>query len=170
MNIKILVRTHDKTNVHDQNGRSRYCNENKTVVVIKCITSLINSVSYAANKLNEFNFSFVWIDDNSENQTIEVIADKFKEKNMYFNIIKLKNGGNNNSMLCQINAAKNINADLVYLVEDDYLHTETAIYEMILMYIKTKNEIHHHQIKKAILRILLTYRITRRDKKEIKGY
>ena len=46
MNIKILVRTHDKTNVHDQNGRMRYCNENKKNVVIKCITSLINSLRW----------------------------------------------------------------------------------------------------------------------------
>jgi len=54
-------------------------------------------------------------------------------------MINLDVYGNNDSYLYQLELAKNSDADIVYLIEDDYLHFESAIFEMIEEYINFSN-------------------------------
>lgn len=133
MNIKIILRTHDKSNVHED-GRRRYCQEDKPTVTKKCVFSLVDSVYYAIQKNPTWKISFIWIDDHSTVDTIKHIENKFALAKIQYYRIDLENSGNNESMTRQINIAKNEYADLVYLVEDDYLHCETALHEMIHIY------------------------------------
>ena len=141
MKIKIILRTHDRTNVHE-NGRIRYCQENKPEVTKKCVFSLVNSVCYATQKNPTLEISFVWIDDHSTDDTIKSIENKFDTNNIKYDRIDLEGNGNNESMTRQIKVAKNEYVDLVYLVEDDYLHCESALSEMINVYLSMKQTIH----------------------------
>jgi hypothetical protein len=47
MNLNIVIRTHDRKNIHGQ--KKRYIPVSKTELVIGCVSSLINSTNQVSN-------------------------------------------------------------------------------------------------------------------------
>lgn len=136
MNIDIILRTHDGSEVHPENGNGRYCGETKAVLIKKCVSSLIKT----CNKVND-NIQIIWIDDHSSEQTLNNLKEIFKNSNHSIIEKHLQKTGHNESALAQFTECKNSNADLIYNIEDDYLHHEDCMEEMIDSYINFKKNL-----------------------------
>ena len=148
--LKIILRTCTSELIMDQNKRRIFdCEKNE--YTFKTLLSLIKSIELAARNLNNISFELLVTDTNSmkddvikikeilsksniKNQFISVNLENFKNKiTEGYSKAKFSNMANfYNSLLL----AKNENADLIYFVEDDYLHTHGAITEMIYSYEK----------------------------------
>ena len=143
MKLDIFLRTHDKSNVHfDANGR--YCDNSKSEVVKRCVTSLIKSANFISNHT----IKITCIDDHSTDDTLNSLNNILNHCNHPTELIHLEKTGNNESLLKQLDLCTKSDADLVYLVEDDYLHYETAIEEMMENYsefkFNTQSEVAFH--------------------------
>jgi hypothetical protein len=148
--IKIILRTCTSELIMDQNKR-RIFDKEKNQYTFKTLASLIKSIEIASENLRNISFDLIVTDTNSSENDIEKIKEILTKSNIKHKFIsvnpenfkhkitpdyskaKLSNMANfYNSLLI----AKNENADLIYFVEDDYLHTPTAITEMIYSYEK----------------------------------
>ena len=121
MNIEIILRTHDQSNVHGD--RPRIINVPKADMVKKCALSLKNSI----DQVKDHNITLTIWDDRSSKDTVNFLK----------NIGEVQNTpapGNNASMKAVFNQAKNSSNDLIYCVEDDFLHYPEALAEMIEFY------------------------------------
>tara|TARA_B100001063_G_scaffold237990_1_gene259636 strand:- start:66 stop:1079 length:1014 start_codon:yes stop_codon:yes gene_type:complete len=148
--LKIILRTCTSELIMDQNKR-RIFDKEKNEYTFKTLASLIKSIEVAYENLNNISFELIITDTNSSEKDIKKIKetlnasnikskfisidlDNFKNKiNSGYSKAKFSNMANfYNSLLI----AKKENADLIYFVEDDYLHTPGAITEMIYSYEK----------------------------------
>lgn len=128
LSLDIILRTHDFIDIHSSpNGR--YCGTDKTTLICKCITSLVNSANNYDGKIK-----FVWIDDHSSESSLNKIRNIFSTSKHEVEFIPLELRGWNASGYEQFERGRASTADLVYLVEDDYLHFPTAIEEMVDAY------------------------------------
>ena len=132
MKLDIIVRIHDGQNIHG--NTPRYINIPKKELIIGCITSLINSTNYT--KSVEINF--IVLNDRCTDDCIKTIKEIFSYSKHSYQLIDLQIPGFNHSALKQFECCKNSNADIVYSVEDDYLHCESSIAEMLEAYIDLK--------------------------------
>jgi len=138
MKLDILLRTHDKSDVHPLKC-GRYCSDSKLEVVKRCFASLIKSCNQVYN--HEINITV--LDDHSTPSLIEYLNEFILKSIHPIKLVNLNVYGNNDSYLYQLETAKNSNATAVYLIEDDYLHFESAVSEMIDEYIYFRNMTQH---------------------------
>jgi glycosyltransferase involved in cell wall biosynthesis len=124
--LDIIIRTHDKSNV---SKFPRFISVSKRELIEGCITSLINSANQCKNKIN-----IIILDDHSSQEFLRNLQSILKTSRHSTKIISLKQGGPNQSALSQFEYCKNSTADLVYSVEDDYLHSPSALFEMLSEY------------------------------------
>ena len=124
--LDIIIRTHDKSNI---SKFPRFISVSKRELIEGCITSLINSANQCKNKIN-----IIVLDDHSSQEFLHNLHNILKTSRHSTKIISLEEGGPNKSALSQFEYCKNSTADLVYSVEDDYLHSPTALYEMLSEY------------------------------------
>ena len=128
MKLHIVLRIHDKSNVHTD-WRVRYCNLSKIDLVKGCYRSLVNSIKLVEN--HEIRLTI--LDDQS---TLELIEFVRKESfGLNYELIHLESEGYNNSAHQQWILCRDSDSDLVYSIEDDYLHYPSAIQEMIDSYV-----------------------------------
>ena len=148
--LKILLRTCTSELIMDQNKRRIFdCEKNE--YTFRSLKSLIMSLNKAIENFNNINFELIISDTNSSqadlkkieeilktskasNKLTSIDLDSFKDKiKDGYSKAKFANMANfYNSLLI----AKNEDADLLYFVEDDYLHTLNSISEMIYSYEK----------------------------------
>ena len=148
--LKILLRTCTSELIMDQNKRRIFdCEKNE--YTFRSLKSLIMSLNKAIENFNNINFELIVSDTNSTQADLDKIGEILKisrasnklasiDLNNFKNKIedgyskaKFANMANfYNSLLI----AKNEEADLLYFVEDDYLHTLNSITEMIFSYEK----------------------------------
>ena len=148
--LKIIVRTCTSELIMDQNKR-RIFDKEKNEYTFRTLRSLIKSTEIAAEKFSGIEFEIIITDTNSSQNdldTIEKILKNCKIKNKILSVNldnfkdKIKDGytkakfSNMANFYNSLLIAKNEEADLVYFVEDDYLHSKQAITEMILSYEK----------------------------------
>ena len=150
--LDIIIRTCSSVNMLTQT-KNRIFEKDKIVYTAKTIRSLINSVKYDP-QLEKISVKFKVIDHNSSDENLEKINSIFKNSKVKYdlhkldlskyekNIEKINERGeevshNQMSNMANINQSllesKNSN-DLVYFVEDDYLHKKEAISEMVFTY------------------------------------
>lgn len=129
MKLDIFLRTHDRGNVHEDKY-GRYCDAPKSEVIKRCVTSLIKST----NLVQGYNIKITCIDDHSTDETLTNIKNILEHSVHSHELMHLEKTGNNESLLKQLELCVNSDANLVYLVEDDYLHYETALVEMLENY------------------------------------
>ena len=148
--LKIILRTCTAELIMDQNKR-RIFDKEKNEYTFKSLISLIKSIEFASENLSNIYFDLIITDTNSsendikkikeilsktkvKNKFISVNLENFKSKiNSGYSKAKFSNMANfYNSLLI----AKNEKTDLIYFVEDDYLHTPGAVTEMIYSYEK----------------------------------
>lgn len=128
LSLDIILRTHSFIDIHP-NPTPRYCGVDKTTLVEKCVKSLVQSANQYEGKIK-----FIWFDDHSSQDMIDKVFAIFSKSKHEVEYHPLEQRGWNASGLAQFEAGRSSNADLVYFVEDDYLHYPTAIQEMIDAY------------------------------------
>lgn len=127
MSLEIILRTCDTANVHND-WRKRYCEFDKSTLIKGCVSSLIKSCS----QVDDINIRV--FDDHSTAGTVDFLKSLLEDSKIPYSFESLTDQGHNNSALKQFLACRNSSADLVYSIEDDYLHCPTAIQEMLGSY------------------------------------
>lgn len=129
--LDIIMRTHDQTNVHTD--RQRYCGLSKFELIRGCLISLLKS----GNRVFGWDIHYTILDDHSSPEMIaeiEFLMMTQTAAHQTHTIIGLDEKGYNHSALQQFELCRSVSADLVYSVEDDYLHCYTALEEMLTDY------------------------------------
>jgi len=148
--VKVILRTCTSELIMDQNKR-RIFDKEKNEYTFRTLRSLIKSINSASKKFKNITFNLIVTDTNSpeedKNEIKEILKDSLIENK--FISVNLKDFENKitagyskakfsnmanfyNSLLI----AKNEDADLIYFVEDDYIHSANTITEMIFAYEK----------------------------------
>ena len=146
--LHIIFRSNTKVNIWDQN-KTRIFDKPKSEYAIRSLNSLLNSVQRAKAQLQNINLNLTIVDDNSDKTTIEKMNLLLNKKEFVFNIINLNQNefdgkiinednpetfGNLASLLKCFLIAKDEAEDLIFFVEDDYLHKDSMIEEMLMTY------------------------------------
>lgn len=158
--LDIIIKTCTSINLVTQN-KKRIFEKNKSDYTFRTINSLINSLNFSKNFLKDIDIKIYIIDDNSKKEDLEKIRKIIAKINIKFEIINLdlekfkqiKILNKNNpaieknmratmaSILTSFNIAKEKSNDLVYFVEDDYIHKKETIIEMVSTYEKIATEL-----------------------------
>jgi len=158
--LDIIIKTCTSINLVTQN-KKRIFEKNKSDYTFRTINSLINSLNFSKNFLKGIDIKIYIIDDNSIKEDLEKICKIIEKINIKFEIINLdlekfkqiKVLNKNNptieknmratmaSILTSFNIAKEKSNDLVYFVEDDYIHKKETIIEMVSTYEKIATEL-----------------------------
>lgn len=128
---------------------TRYAGENKTEVSMKCVTSYLTAVKYAAEKNADAMHTIMIIDDRSTEQLrnyLRLLQTKYSQGNVQVEITDLDTPGIMPSIRKCYQWLDLNGKDLVFQVQDDYLFAPTAIYEMIDVWYQMFNETDTHSI------------------------
>ena len=146
--LSIIIRTNTNVHISDQN-KKRIFNRDKREYIERSLNSLVVSINSFKKKFNKFKIDLTIIDQ-SDNEKISLKFDEifskldFKPIIIAFNKNELKSEisvdfdkdvfGNLSSLLKCFKIGKESDSDLIFFLEDDYLHKNTLIEEMILTY------------------------------------
>ena len=148
--LKIIVRTCTSELIMDQNKR-RIFDFEKNEYTFRTLRSLIKATNKAKEEFKNINLKLIVTDTNSPEKDLQIIKEILKGSRIENKIIsinlneyrkKIKNGyseakfSNMANFYNSLLIAKNEEADLIYFVEDDYLHSVNSIVEMIYSYEK----------------------------------
>jgi len=151
--ILIIVRVNTEIEVWDQNKR-RLFEKPKIDYSIRSIKSLTKSINLCQSKYLGLKIKTIILDDSSKNENLDKIKQIAKDvdaeiisldtKRFETKIKKQKTRetfSNLASLLQCFEIGKDIGEDLVYFVEDDYLHSETMLEEMIATYERVSSQL-----------------------------
>ena len=148
--LKIILRTCTSELIMDQKKR-RIFDFEKNEYTFRTLRSLIKATNKAKEKFEKINFELIVTDTNSPDEDLKIIEEILKESQINTKVIsinlneykdKIKDGyskakfSNMANFYNSLLIAKNEEADLIYFVEDDYLHSLNSIIEMIFSYEK----------------------------------
>ena len=146
--ILIILRANTKIDIWDQN-KKRIFEKPKVEYTSKSISSLIKSIVYCKTKYPNIKIKTLIVDDDSDEKTLIHIKKTINsseldmeiinfDKGDYDNIINkqknLQTFGNLSSLLHSFELGKKMGKDLVFFLEDDYIHFEPMLEEMIASY------------------------------------
>jgi len=151
--ILIIIRMNTEIEIWDQN-KKRLFEKPKIEYSVRSIKSLIKSVNFCKTKYPNLKIKTLIIDDNSNNENLNQI--KRVVENEDFEIIsldhkkfetKIKKQNNKEtysnlaSLLQSFEIGKDKSDDLIFFVEDDYLHFEPMLEEMVASYERISSQI-----------------------------
>jgi len=114
MQLDVILRTHDRGSVHTYAPRIVDCS--KAEIVRRCVLSLVRALSSVEHTLTI-------LDDHSSKATVSFLSSIGELVHV--------GPGNNASLIEAVKRARESRASLVYLIEDDYLHSPDAINLML---------------------------------------
>ncbi len=151
--ILIVIRVNTEIEVWDQNKR-RLFEKPKIEYSIRSIKSLINSINYCQSKYLDLKIKTIILDDSSKIENLDKIKEIIKDVNGEIISLdtkkfeakikkqKTKQTFSNLASLFQcFEIGKEIGEDLIFFVEDDYLHFETMLEEMIATYERVSSQV-----------------------------
>ncbi len=151
--ILIVIRVNTEIEVWDQNKR-RLFEQPKIEYSIRSIKSLINSINYCQSKYLDLKIKTIILDDSSKIENLDKIKEIIKDvngeiisldtKKFEAKIKKQKTQqtfSNLASLFRCFEIGKEIGEDLIFFVEDDYLHFETMLEEMIATYERVSSQL-----------------------------
>ena len=151
--ILIIVRVNTEIEVWDQNKR-RLFEQPKIEYSIRSIKSLINSINYCQSKYPDLRIKTIILDDSSKIENLDKIKEIIKDvngeiisldtKKFEAKIKKQKTQqtfSNLASLYQCFEIGKEIGEDLIFFIEDDYLHFETMLEEMIATYERVSSQV-----------------------------
>ena len=148
--LKIILRSCTSELIMDQNKR-RIFDKEKNEYTFRTLKSLIKSINKASLQFKNIKFDLLVTDTNSVKEDIDKIQQILNQSNIENKFVsidpknfkdKIKPGyseakfSNMANFYTSLMVAKKDPADVIYFVEDDYLHSENAITEMIFAYEK----------------------------------
>ena len=153
--VLVIFRTNTDIEIWDQN-KKRLFEEPKIEYSLRALNSLIKSINFSKTKYPSIKFNTIIIDDKSKDENLNKVKklidlsglnisishlnhNKYKDK-----IKQQKNDqtfSNLASLLQSFELGKEHGEDLVFFVEDDYLHFEPMMEEMIASYERIATQI-----------------------------
>ena len=156
--LLIILRMNTEVEIWDQN-KKRLFEQPKIEYSIRSINSLIKSIKFCHDKYPLIKIKTVIIEDHSKKENLDKIKKLIQHQNIeiislnhekYKPLIKeqksLETFSNLASLLLSFEVGKNQGDDLIFFVEDDYIHFETMLDEMIASYERIAS-----QIKKDVI-------------------
>ena len=157
--LDIILKTCTSVNLVTQN-KKRIFEQDKSEYTFRTIRSLISSLIFNKEIFSKINVRFFIIDHNSKKEDLILIKKMMEESSIKNEIIELdvknfpriKTLNKNNptiennmkatmaSIFTSFQIAKKNSNDLIYFVEDDYIHKKESLGEMILAYEKIASE------------------------------
>ena len=153
--VLIILRINTEIEIWDQN-KKRLFELPKIEYTLRSLNSLIKSINFSKKKYPNIKYKTIIIDDNSKKENISKIHGLITNSNISIDIIKLNHNENKNtikeqrseqtfsnlsSLLKCYEIAKDQSDDLVFFVEDDYLHFEPMMEEMIASYERISSQL-----------------------------
>ena len=164
--LKVVYRSCTNINMLTQN-KKRLFDKDKSEYTFRSLNSIIASLNDAQNIFPQIKFDIVVIDHNSKKNDLKQMKNQLNNSNFNNLVISLEvdefkkninkiNAKNENVTENQISnmanihksllMAKNQSKDLIYFVEDDYIHQKDAIKEMIFAYERISSQINKELI------------------------
>ena len=148
--LNIIFRFCTKVKILNQNKERIFVKE-KYEYTLRSLNSILKSIQIVKNNFKYLDIKITAIDVGSDEIYIEKIKDMIKKNNINFEYIKLEidelkdfidqnTPENQKSMMANVykslEVGKNENYDLLYFVEDDYIHEKNCLNEMLFTYEK----------------------------------
>ena len=144
--ISIIIRMNTEVEIWDQN-KKRLFEQPKIEYSYRSIKSLIKSINFCQNKHPKVKIKTFIIDDSSKDENLDRIKELIKGKNIelvplnhddYKDLIKEQKSketfSNLASLMKSFKIGQDQSEDLIFFVEDDYLHFEPMLEEMVASY------------------------------------
>ena len=153
--ILILFRTNSNIEIWDQN-KKRLFELPKIEYTLRSLNSLLKSINFCKKKYPDIKIKLTIVDDNTNETNLNKIKNLTINSNFDINIAKVNHQKYRNlikeqkneqtysnlaSLLFCFEIAKENTEDLVFFVEDDYLHFEPMMEEMIASYERIGSQI-----------------------------
>jgi hypothetical protein len=153
--VLIIFRTNTDVEIWDQN-KKRVFEEPKIQYSLRALKSLIKSVNFSKIKYPNIKFKTIIVDDKSKEENLKKLKKLIDESDLDISITSLnhdkykdiiKQQKNNQtfsnlaSLLQSFELGKEYGEDLVFFVEDDYLHFEPMMEEMIASYERIASQV-----------------------------
>jgi len=159
--LTVIFRSCTKVHMLTQN-KKRLFDKDKSEYTFRSLNSIINSLNYAMISLPKIEFNIIVIDHSSKNEDLNQIKKQLNKSNFknsfislnakdFFSNIKNLNAKNEKVTEKQMSNMSNIHQslliakeqcnDLIYFVEDDYLHQKEAVAEMIFSYERISSQL-----------------------------
>ena len=156
--LLIVLRMNTVVEIWDQK-KKRLFEQPKIEYSIRSINSLIKAITVCRNKYPVIKIKTIIVDDQSKKDNLDKIRKLIQDQNIeiipldhekYKSIIKKQEKtetfSNLASLLQSFEIGKNQSDDLIFFIEDDYIHSETMLDEMISSYERLAS-----QVKKDII-------------------
>ncbi len=159
-NLLIIFRSFTNENTLLSQNKKRIFEKEKKEYTFRSLNSLCIAIKNLEKELRYFKIQLKIIDDNSKENILKKLKKicksngiKFEISNLDINLYKKKFKFKNNKRMEAHNShifaskeyAKKSDYDLIYFVEDDYLHSRNSLSEMIFTYQKFAT-IHNNDI------------------------
>ena len=153
--VLIIFRTNTDIEIWDQNKR-RLFEQPKIKYSLKALNSLIKSVNFSKKKYPNIKFKMIIVDDKSKEENLNKLKNLIDGSGLDISITPLNHDkykdtikqqkndqtfSNLASLLQSFELGKEYGEDLVFFVEDDYLHFETMMEEMIASYERIASQV-----------------------------
>ena len=153
--VLVIFRTNTDVEIWDQN-KKRLFEEPKIEYSLRALNSLIKSVNFSKSKYPKIKFNILVVDDNSKEENLNKLNKLINGSGLDINVVPLKHDeykdiikqqkneqtfSNLASLLQSFELGKEHSEDLVFFVEDDYLHFEPMMEEMIASYERIASQI-----------------------------
>jgi len=151
--ILIIIRVNTEIEVWDQNKR-RLFEKKKVEYSIRSINSLIKSINLCQKKYTDLKIKTIILDDSSKNENLNKIKEVIKDTNIEIITLNTKKFeakikkqktqetfSNLASLFQCFEIGKDIGEDLIFFIEDDYLHFDTMLLEMIATYERVSSQL-----------------------------
>ena len=151
--VLLVVRMNTEVEIWDQN-KKRLFEQPKVEYSYRSIKSLISSIDFCKNKYPNLKLNSIIIDDHSKdenlnrikklinNKDIKIVRLNHKKFETYIKKQKSKETFSNLASLLQsFQVGREQGEDLIFFIEDDYLHFETMLEEMITSYERIASQI-----------------------------
>ena len=153
--VLIIFRTNTDVEIWDQN-KKRLFEEPKIQYSLRALKSLIKTVNFSKTKYPNIKFKIIIVDDKSKGENLNKLKKLIDESDLdmsitslnhekYKDIIKQQKNdqtfSNLASLLQSFELGKEHGEDLVFFVEDDYLHFEPMMEEMIASYERIASQV-----------------------------
>ena len=156
--LLIVLRMNTVVEIWDQK-KKRLFEQPKIEYSIRSINSLIKAITICRHKYPFIKIKTIIVDDQSKKDNLDKIRKLIQDQNIeiipldhekYKSIIKKQEKtetfSNLASLLQSFEIGKNQSDDLIFFIEDDYIHSETMLDEMISSYERIAS-----QVKKDII-------------------
>ena len=153
--VLVIFRTNTDIEIWDQN-KKRLFEESKIEYSLRALNSLIRSINFSKSKYPNINFQTIIVDDKSKEENLNKLKKLIDGSGLDISITSLNHDKYKNTIKQQVNdqtfsnlasllqsfeLGKEHGDDLVFFVEDDYLHFEPMMEEMIASYERIASQV-----------------------------